>query len=184
MSGAAWFDVQSRDTVYQGRVDVRIERVRTPDGEIMEREIAHALDAVAVVALDLEGRLLLLRQYRQPVEGYLLEIPAGVRDVDGEEPEHTARRELHEETSHQAGSVEALTTIWNSAGWSTERTHLYLARDCRLVDPVEGFTPKAEEADMELLALPFEVALDAVRSGEIVDAKSVAGILLAAARLF
>ncbi|MCC5950280.1 MAG: NUDIX hydrolase [Nitriliruptoraceae bacterium] len=183
MSDTAWFETVGRRTVYEGRIDVRVDAVTTPDGDTMEREIAVALDAVGIVPIDERGRVLLLRQYRQPVGAYLLEIPAGVRDVEGEEPTETARRELHEETSHEADVIEPLTAIWNSAGWSTERTHLFLATGCRVVDPVEGFVPKAEEADMELLALPLEAAIAAVEGGEIVDAKSVVGLLLAAARL-
>ena len=176
---AAWFATQGSRTVYDGRVRVRIDEVRTPDGRDVEREIVEARDAVAVVAVDTRGRVLLVRQYRQVVGGYVLEIPAGVLDVEGEDPAEAARRELAEEVQHDAGELEHLVTFLSSGGWTTERIHVYLGRGCTPGELPDGFELEAEEADMEIVALELADAVTAARDGEIVDAKSLVGLLLA-----
>lgn len=179
MSEGSWFETIDRRTVHEGYARVVIEQVRMPDGAEREREIVEHDDAVAVVPVDDRGRVLLLKQYRQPLRRYLLEIPAGKLDVEGEAPEEAARRELAEELGVSAGELVHLVTMHNSAGWSTERTHVYLGRHLREVPPPEGFTAEAEEADMEVVPV---AALDAVamaRAGELTDAKTLAGLLLA-----
>ncbi|MFU8839848.1 MAG: NUDIX domain-containing protein [Nitriliruptoraceae bacterium] len=182
MSGA-WFEtIESRD-VYEGFARVRVDRVRTPDGEEVEREVVVRHDAVAVVPVTPDGRVLLLHQYRQPVGRPLIELPAGLLDVAGEDPADAAQRELIEELGMRAGTLTPLTTFWNSAGWSTERTTVYLGRELQPAPPPDGFTPKAEEAHLEVVSLAVEDALTAVHDGEITDAKTVIGLLLAARRL-
>jgi 8-oxo-dGDP phosphatase len=180
---AAWFETLASREVYSGFSTIRIDTVRTPDGAEMDREIVERVDAVAVVAVDDRGRILLLKQYRQPVGAYLLEIPAGLLDVDGEEPEAAARRELAEEIQHEAQVFRHLITFVNSAGWATERTHVYLAEGARPTPMPEGFVPKAEEADMEVVPMAAADVFEAVREGSIVDAKTVIGLLLAEAHL-
>jgi 8-oxo-dGDP phosphatase len=174
----AWFATTDSRTVYDGRVRVRIDEVRTPDGRDVEREVVEALDAVAVVAVDTRDRVLLVRQYRQVVGGYVLEIPAGVLDVDGEDPAEAARRELAEEVQHDAPQLEHLVTYLSSGGWTTERIHVYLARGCTPGEVPDGFRLEAEEADMEVVPLQLADAVAAARAGEIVDAKSLVGLLL------
>jgi 8-oxo-dGDP phosphatase len=175
----AWFATQGSRTVYDGRVRVRVDAVRTPDGRDVEREIVEARDAVAVVAVDTRDRVLLLRQYRQVVGGYVLEIPAGVLDVDGEDPAAAARRELAEEVQHDVAELEHLVTYLSSGGWTTERVHVYLGRGCTPGQLPTGFALQAEEADMEIVALSLADAVTAAREGAIVDAKSLVGLLLA-----
>jgi 8-oxo-dGDP phosphatase len=179
----AWFETLDSREVYSGFSTVRIDTVQTPDGEQIEREIVERVDAVAVVPVDTEDRILLLRQYRQAVGGYLLELPAGLLDKPGEEPEVAARRELSEELRYDAGELEHLTTFVSSAGWSNEWTHVYLARGCTPGTPPDGFVAEAEEADMEVVALPAEEAIAGAHSGAIVDAKSVIGLLLSEPKL-
>lgn len=181
--GPAWFETVESREVYAGFSTIRIDTVRTPDGELMEREIVERPDAAAVVAVDTHGRILLLKQYRQPVGGYVLEIPAGLLDVEGEPPEATARRELAEEVQHEAERFEHLITFVNSAGWATERTHVYLAEGCRPTPMPEGFEPGSEEADMEVVAMAAEDVFEAVHAGSIVDSKTVIGLLLAEPRM-
>jgi 8-oxo-dGDP phosphatase len=184
MSGeTAWFETLAVREVYRGRAHVRIETVRTPDGHDVERELIGHLDAVAVVPVTAEGDILLLRQYRQSVRGYLLELPAGVLDEEGEAPQDAARRELAEEVHHDAGELHHLVTFLNSAGWTDERTHVYLARDVRPGRPPDGFEAEAEEADMEVVPMAAADAVAAARAGEFSDAKTVVGLLLAADRL-
>ena len=183
MSGAdgetTWFETTDVSEVYDGFSTVRLERVRTPDGDEVEREIVVHDDAVAIVAIDDDAQVVLLRQYRQSVRAYLLEVPAGKLDVEGEEPRDAAQRELAEEVGLQAGTLQHLTTFHNSAGWTTEVTHVYLGRGLRSVDRPEGFEPKAEELDMEIVQLPLAAAAAAARDGRITDSKTVIGLLLA-----
>jgi len=175
----SWFETHASRVVHAGYSTVRIDTVGLPGGGRMEREVVEHDDAVAIVPVTDNGDVLLLRQYRQPLGGYILEVPAGTLDVDGEEPEACGRRELREEIQHEASSWTWLTTFHNSAGWSTERTHVYLATGLRVSQMPDGFEPEAEEADMEVVALPFAAAREMVGDGTLTDAKSVIGILLA-----
>ncbi len=182
MSGA-WFETVDRREVYDGFARVRVDRVRTPDGDEVDREVVIRNDAVAVVPITPDGRVLLLHQYRQPVGRPLIEIPAGLLDVEGEAPADAAQRELVEELGMRAGTLTELTTFWNSAGWSTERTTIYLGRELQPDPPPDDFVPGAEEAHLEVVSLAVEDALTAVHDGEITDAKTVIGLLLAHRRL-
>lgn len=175
----SWFETRDSRVVHTGYSTVRIDTVGLPDGGQAMREVVEHDDAVAIVPVTDDGDVLLLRQYRQPLGGYILEVPAGTLDVDGEEPEACGRRELREEIQHDAATWTWLTTFHNSAGWSTERTHVYLATGLRVSELPDGFVPEAEEADMEVVALPFPVAREMVGDGTLTDAKSVIGILLA-----
>ena len=181
MSGSG-FTTVSVDEHYTGRSTVRIEIVRTPDGNEVEREIVGHDDAVAIVPVTDDGQVVLLRQYRQALREHLLEIPAGTLDVEGENPTEAALRELAEETGYTARTLEHLVTFHNSAGWTDERTHVYLARGLTGDSTPAGFAPEDEEADMELVHLELAAAVDAARTGEISDAKTLVGLLLAADR--
>lgn len=176
----AWFETLDSRIVHDGWSTVRVDTIRMPDGDQADREVVEHVAAVAVVPLFEDGTVVLVRQYRHPVGQYLLEIPAGILDVDGEPEPDAARRELAEEVGLQAGRLDHLVTFENSAGWSTERTHVYLGRDLSETARPEGFELEHEEADMELVRLPLEDAVDAVSRGEITDAKTVIGVLLAA----
>ena len=176
----AWFETLDSRVAHEGFSTVRIDTVRMPDGDETEREVVEHVSAVAVVPVLADGSVVLVRQYRHPVGQYLLEIPAGILDVEGEDLTEAARRELAEEVGLHAGRLDHLTTFENSAGWSTERTHVYVGRDLAETDPPEDFVLEHEEADMELVRLPFDEAVEAVTRGEITDAKTVIGLLLAA----
>ena len=175
----AWFTTMRQRTVYEGFATVRIDTVVAPDGQTIEREIVEHADAVAIVPITSRGEVVLLKQYRQPLGSYLLEVPAGKIDVEGESPEATAQRELREECRREAGELRWLTTFYNSAGWATERTFVYLATDLREAWPDEDYVPGAEEADMEVVTLPFQVALEQTRAGTLTDGKTVVGLLMA-----
>ncbi len=125
----------------------------------------------------------MLRQYRHPVGERLLELPAGKLDVDGESREDAARRELCEEVGLEAGELVELATFHNSAGWTDESTTVYLARDVRPAPTPPGFTATAEEADMEVVRLPLAQAVALAAAGELCDAKTIVGVLLAGHRL-
>jgi 8-oxo-dGDP phosphatase len=179
----AWFETISSHEAYRGFSTVRVDRVRMPDGAEVDREVVERPAAVGVVPITPEGRVLLLHQYRQPVGRPLIELPAGLLDVAGEEPVEAAQRELIEELGMRAGTLEPLTVFWNSAGWTDERTHLYLGRELQPAEPPSDFTAQAEEAHLEVVSFSLDDAITAVRDGEITDAKTVIGLELAHARL-
>jgi ADP-ribose pyrophosphatase len=163
-----------REYPYRGRIlNLRLDRVRLPDGRETTREVAEHRGAVAIVAVDAQGRVILVRQYRHAVERDLLEIPAGTLEPD-EPPEQTAPRELKEETGYSAQRWEPLGRFYPSPGVLSEEMHLYLARDL-----VEGMSEAMEDENIEVEKVPLPDALDMVARGEIVDAKSIVGLLLA-----
>jgi len=160
--------------VYRGRIlTCKVDRVKLPDGRLAEREVVLHPGAVAIVAMDDAGRLLLVRQYRYPVGRELLEIPAGKLEP-GEEPASAARRELEEETGYAAGNLESLGVFYTSPGFSNEKMYLYLATDLR---PAAG--KRDEDEFLALVRMSLSEARQKVRTGEILDAKTIVGILRA-----
>jgi ADP-ribose pyrophosphatase len=163
------------DQIYTGKIlNLRKDRVRLPDGREAVREVVEHPGAVAVVALDAEKNVYLVRQYRYPVGRILLEIPAGKLDP-GEEPLACARRELAEETGLRALEWRLLATFYTTPGFSTELMHLFLATG------LETFYAEADADEfLELEKLPLKEAINQTLDGTIRDAKSIAGILAAA----
>lgn len=155
-----------------------------PDGSTFTRDIVRSPGAVGVLPLvfDAEGNpsVVLVSQYRPPYERDVLEIPAGMRDVDGEDTAQVARRELIEEAGLDAGRLDLLTEILPSPGMTDSVTTLYLATECT---PVPHDRQGPEEAHMQVLHLPLVEAVAMVERGEIVDAKSVVAVLLTERRL-
>lgn len=177
------YEVVSTTVTHRGRLaTVRVDEVRMPDGQVHAREVVEQSDAVGVVALDDAGAVVLVRQYRHAIRDYALEIPAGKLDVDGEAAADAARRELAEEVGLEADELRVLGRFYNSAGWTTESTTLYLATGLRPVR-LDDFSATAEEADMQEMRVPLFEAVRQVVAGEIVDAKTVIGLLLADAHL-
>lgn len=161
----------SSEVVYRGPLfSVEVERWANPD---RRRDIVRHLGAVAVVPILPDGRIALVRQYREAVRGFLLEVPAGVLDVPGEEPAVAAAREVKEETDLTVRQIRALHPIHTSPGFVDEAIHLFVA-------DVEG-EPKPQEAEgiTEIVLLSFDDAERMVRTGEIDDAKTALAILLA-----
>lgn len=168
--------VSSRE-IFDGRIlRLRVDTLTMPGGGTADREICGHDDAAAVVALDPEGRIMLVRQYRHAVGERLWELPAGLCDVEGEPPLETARRELVEEAGLEAEEWRPVIEIVPSPGFSTERVHVYLATGLREVARPEAHH---EEADMELSWIPMAEAVRAVLDGRIVNGIAVAGILAA-----
>jgi 8-oxo-dGTP pyrophosphatase MutT (NUDIX family) len=137
------------------------------------REIIHHPGSCAVVAL-VGGEILLVRQFREAVDREMLEIPAGTRDVQGEDPAECAARELVEETGHRAIRIEPLASVHASPGFLDERIELFLAEAEPAGEPSED--------GIEIVRMPLSAAAEAVADGAITDAKSAVGILLAAGR--
>ena len=177
--GAGFQKVEERE-IHTGRVVRLTESVfATPGGERMTRDVVHHRGAVAVVAVDGDD-VVLLRQYRSPVEDELLEIPAGTRDVGGEDPAGTARRELAEEAGLACDSLEELGTFFNSPGFCDELSHVFLATGLR---PVPRRPDGAEEEWMTIHRVSLVEAAAMIDRGEIRDAKTIIGVLLARRRL-
>jgi ADP-ribose pyrophosphatase len=175
------YRVVATETVYEGRIiSLRRDTVAMPGGGDSVREVVSHPGAVAVVAVDGEDRVVLLRQYRHPVGGYLWELPAGLRDEDGEPPLETAKRELAEEVQLAAGRWSLLTTSLSSPGFCDEQVSVYLAEDLSDVDRPDGFTVEHEELDMTVERVPLEEAVQRVFDGGIRNATAVIGVLAAA----
>jgi ADP-ribose pyrophosphatase len=150
--------------------------VEDPSGRTHQRDVVHHPGAVAVVPLHDDGTVTLVRQYRAPLQADLLEIPAGKRDVAGELPEVTAGRELAEEVGLAAAQLVKVAEFFNSAGFSDELSHLYLATGLTAV-PTEAHGVEEEHMTVERVMLADVPAM--VADGRLRDAKTIIGLLAA-----
>jgi len=174
------FRVVDSETVYAGRViTLRRDTVAMPGGGSSVREVVHHPGAVAVVAIDDDDRVVMLRQYRHPVGTRLRDLPAGLRDADGEPPLAPARRELAEEAQLSAERWSLLTTTYSTPGFCDEMVLVYLAEGLRPAERPDGFTVEHEEADMTVERVPLADAVQLVFDGEIRNAIAVIGLLAA-----
>ena len=155
------------------------EQVEAPDGHPMTREYLRHPGAVAVIALDEEDRVALVRQYRHPVRHRLVEPPAGLLDVSGEDYLVGVQRELAEEVGLSARDWRVLVDLFSSPGMASESMRIYLARDLLPADAPEGFLREGEEADMDAVWAPLEDLVDAVLAGDVHNPNLVAGVLAA-----
>jgi ADP-ribose pyrophosphatase len=168
--------------VHRGHlISVATASFEAPSGERFDRDIVHHPGAVSAVPVMSGGEVLMVRQYRAAVDRELLEIPAGKRDVDGEPPEDTARRELEEEVGMRPGRLELLAEFYNSPGFCDEHSFVFLALDLEQVSDPDPQGPEEQVMTIERVALADVPRL--VRAGEIVDAKSIIGLTLARDRL-
>ncbi|MBU6280027.1 MAG: NUDIX hydrolase [Actinomycetales bacterium] len=166
---------------FSGRIwSVRRDRVQVGDQQV-ERDILLHLGAVAVVALDELDRVLLIRQYRHPVGMSLFETPAGLLDVPGEDPWHTAQRELVEEAGYVARTWHVLVDLMNSPGGSSEAIRVYLARDLEQLPEGRAHTGEAEEHFLPRAWVPLDQARDLVLDGTLQNPTTVCGVLAACA---
>jgi 8-oxo-dGDP phosphatase len=165
----------------RGRVvTLRQDEVQLPDGEEVVREVVEHPGAVAIVALDDTDRVLMIRQYRHPVRATLWELPAGLRDVAGEPPLDTARRELLEEAGYRAADWHVLADYLSSPGISTERVRVYLARGLTLVPEAQrDYVRQHEEAYLTVAWMPLAEAAQAVLAGDLHNGVAIVGILSA-----
>ena len=165
-------------TIYDGRVlNVRVDTIATDDGQTYQREIFQHPGAVAIVALDEDGRVIMVRQYRAGAGNDLLELPAGGLKP-GESREECARRELQEEIGYYPEQLVELGYFWVAASYTTEMITIYLARDLR---PSKLRGDDDEQIDIE--RMPFKKAVGQALSNQINDAKTLIGMLWAARHL-
>jgi ADP-ribose pyrophosphatase len=173
------FRKTSERTVYDGSfVHAVVASFEGDDGTTFDRELIRHRGAVAVVALTADGRrAVVVRQFRPAVEDDVLELPAGMRDVDGEPPEETARRELEEEAGLRAvGPLELLTEYWVAVGLTDEQMTIYL---CRETEPCEARPQSAEEELMSVEEVALADVPAMIADGRLRDGKTIVGLLLA-----
>lgn len=164
----------SSETIYRGKiVNLRVDQVELPNGNSTSREVVEHAGAVAVVPVTEKNEIIMVRQYRYPAGRVLLEVPAG-RIEKGEDPAFCAERELREETGFKAGEMSLLYSYYTTPGFSDEKLHLYLARELVQL----GSRPDEDEF-INIDCVPIEKALEMVDRGEIIDAKSIIGVLAA-----
>ena len=166
----------SGEHIFDGTLlHVRRDMVRLPNGKESVREWIHHPGAAAVLP---NGNVILVRQFRYPIGKVTLEVPAGKLDMEGEDPLHCARRELSEETGYTAEQYEKLTTIATTVGFSNEYIHLYLAHGLSV-----GQQHTDEDEFVNVVQMPFAEALEMVKTGEIIDSKTIISLLMAEERL-
>ena len=172
------FELLKTEITYRGRAfTIRRDSLRLPDGHETRFDIVEHVGSVIIIPLDSQGNLLFVRQYRHAAGLDLLELPAGTLD-EGEAPKACAHREIREETGMAAGTMRALGGFYLAPGYSTEYMHVFLATDLR-PDPLEA---DADEF-LSVETIPLGRALEIARAGEILDAKSLAALLLAQSAL-
>jgi ADP-ribose pyrophosphatase len=171
------FETADSETLYVGKIfALRADEVRMPGGTTARREVVEHYGAVAIVALDDERNVVLVRQYRHPVGRRLWELPAGLLDMGDEPPHDTAARELEEEAGLAAEQWRVLVDVISAPGFSDESVRVYLATGLTDVGRPEAHD---EEADLTVTRVPLDDAVQMVLAGEIVNSLAVAGILAA-----
>jgi ADP-ribose pyrophosphatase len=174
------FEVLSSEHRFSGAViAVRTDAVRMPDGSVANRDVVVHPGAVAILALDSDDNVVMVRQYRHPVGHELLELPAGLLDVDGEPALAGARRELYEEAALEASDWAVLLDIYNSSGMSDEAIRVYLARGLTDIADQDKFAPVHEEISMTVERHPLDELVRMALAGELVNGTAVAGVLAA-----
>ncbi|MEU5423351.1 NUDIX hydrolase, partial [Streptomyces sp. NPDC020667] len=164
------------------KTGVRTDEVVMPDGSTVTRDYQVHPGSVAVLALDEQGRVLVLKQYRHPVRQKLWEIPAGLLDIPGENPLHAAQRELFEEAHVKAEDWRVLTDVYTTPGGCDEAVRVFLAQGLSEADG-ERFEVSEEEADMEFARVPLEELVRGVLAGELHNNCLVVGVLALTAAL-
>jgi ADP-ribose pyrophosphatase len=167
-------EILNRKTIYQGRIfDVQILDTRLPDGKQVQYDVVTHAGAVALVPVDQDGNIWFVSQYRVAVNKSMIELPAGILEP-GEDPQDTAARELREEIGQGCRTIEKLGEVYLTPGYSNELIHIYLASD---------LSPEKLDQDddefIDIVAVPIEQAYQMARSGEIVDGKTLAALLMA-----
>lgn len=161
----------SSQSIFSGRIiDVQVDTVMLPNGKESTREIVKHAEAVAIVAVDDENNIYLVKQYRKPVEQVLLEIPAGILEPE-EDITDCAYRELAEETGLRASKMEKILSFYSAPGFTDEKIHIFLASDLS-----EGATNLDVDEFVETIRIPLIEAYNMIATGEIVDGKSIIGI--------
>jgi ADP-ribose pyrophosphatase len=162
---------------YQGKIfDLIVDEIQYPSGNRSVREIASHPGGAVVVPVLPNNDIILVRQFRYPIQAFVYELPAGKLNP-GEDPDTCAPRELEEETGYVAESFRKLTAIYTTPGFCNERLHIYLATGLRKSE--RGQRLEEGEASLTVETVPLDRALRMIEQEEIVDGKTICGILLA-----
>jgi ADP-ribose pyrophosphatase len=180
MAATGYHLVDSKEIARGGFLTFSEETFESPSGDRFVRWLVDHPGAVAAVPVE-DGpdgpTVVMVRQWRPVMRAFLLEIPAGKLDVPGEDPDDAMARELAEEIQQRPGRLVKLSTFWNSPGFSTELTHVYIALDLSPCDRPEA--AKEEEQDMTIERFPLADTGGLIARGEITDAKTIIGLALA-----
>ena len=164
----------SSENIYDGTLlHVKKDKVELPNGDISYREWIKHPGASAVIPVTDNNEIILVRQYRYPIQSLTMEIPAGKLDVAGEDPLECAKRELEEETGYSAQEYQFLTKLATTVGFSDEFIYIYAARGLKA-----GQQHTDEDEFINVVTVPLAKAVEMVHSGEILDGKSVVAILM------
>lgn len=164
----------SSDKIYTGKVvNLRIDTVEIPNNGYQKREIVEHMGAVGILALTEDKKVILVKQFRKPIEKVIWEIPAGKLEI-GENPKECAIRELKEETGYSPENIKLIHKFFTSAGFSNEKLYIYLATGLK-----SGNTNFDEDEFLDIFEIDFEEAYNMVLKNEIEDAKTAIGILMA-----
>ena len=171
-----WPAVAASEQMKSWPITVRTDRVQMPDRTYAERTVVTHPGAVAVLALDDARRVLMIRQYRHPVGRLLWEIPAGLRDANGESPLRTAQRELLEETGYRAREWHTLVDYFTSPGISSERIRIFLARG---IEPAGEVAHEREHEEKFIVAdwVPLDEAVHLAMAGKFHNGPAITGVL-------
>ena len=162
----------SRKEIFKGQIiEVVVDEVRLPNGETSTRELVFHSGAVAVIPITADNKIIMVKQFRKPMEKVLLEIPAGKIDPgEHDYPKETAERELEEETGFRANKLTFVTSMYVSPGFADELLHIYYAED---LEKVPNPRPQDDDEVLELYTLTLEEAKAEITSGLICDAKTI-----------
>lgn len=162
-------------TVFNGHlISVEVQQVKTPQGNIAQREIVHHAPAIAILALTDDDQMILEKQWRSPIAKTTLEIPAGKLDQrDEASARHAAKRELNEETRYQAAELKKVSSFYTSVGCLDEYMTLYLATGLKRVDHA---LPQDQDEQLALQTVDLKTALQMIDEGKIEDAKTIMAI--------
>ena len=162
------------EMIYEGKIlNLRKDIIQTESNKKAVREIVEHKPAVAIVPIDDNENVLLVRQYRHPAKQYLLEVPAGLIETE-EEPDIAAMRELREEIGYSSNNLRLLGGFWSSPGFTDEYMYCYIARDL-----VENRLPADDDENIEVESIPITQVHKLIKFGEITDAKTIALLLMA-----
>ncbi|RCK72245.1 MAG: ADP-ribose pyrophosphatase [Ignavibacteriae bacterium] len=165
-----------RNIIYEGKVFTTIvDDVEYPSGNRSIREVAKHPGGAVILAIFPDEKILLIKQHRYPIDKFIYELPAGKLNK-GEDPLDCAKRELEEETGYMAYNWEKLTAIYTTPGFCSEQLHIFLATELQLSE--NGRNLEEGELTMTLEIVPIQKAIDMIENQEIVDGKTICGIML------
>lgn len=166
------YETIDSNVVFNGKIiDVKVDTITLPDEKTTKREVVIRGDAVGIVPIDCDGNVILVKQYRHPAKDIILEIPAGMLEK-GEKPIECAKREFEEETSFKAKELIHITTMYPAVGFCTEKIHIYLAKELE-----KGEFNFDDDEFIEVIKMPLDKAIDMIYTGEIIDSKTMVGLL-------